>query len=211
MSHPSPDHMDRFPVRTYLYAAGLLGFAVAALLVAAHLRGIPMIRMLRDPASFYEYSPLSGIVSYGGILLMTSTAAISGFAAYVGFRWRGLLVAVATFSGYFALDDLFMLHDGVWPRFGIPEEAIMVGFASAGLGILLAAQTHARPWRTWGLYLALALMSGSILIDVSLQSDYATVAEDILKFLSIGIWALFWTGVSSRAVGVQARTHAVQA
>lgn len=210
MPESSPDHMDRFPLRTYLYAGGLLALAVAALLVASHLRGIPMIRMLRDPASFYDYSPLSGIVSYGGILLMTSTAAISGFAAYVGVRWRRLLIATAAFSGYFALDDLFMLHEGVWPRIGIPEEAVMIGFALGGLGILLAAQTHARPWRTWGLYLALALMSGSILIDMSLQSDRATVAEDILKFISIGIWALFWTGVSSRAVGVRARTPAVQ-
>ena len=211
MSQPSPDHMDRFPVRTYLYAAGLLGAAVVALLTATELRGIPVIRMLRDPASFYDFSPLSGLVSYGGILMMTSTAAISGFAAQVGVRWNRLLTATAAFSGYFALDDLFMLHEGVWPRIGIPEEAIMIGFALGGLGILLAAQAHARPWRTWGLYLALALMSGSILIDMSLQSNRATIAEDILKFMSIGIWALFWIGVSSRAVGTHARTGTLQA
>lgn len=199
----SPDSFDRFPARAYLIAAGLLGLAVALLLGAAWLRGIPVIRMLRDPASYYEYSPLSGIVSYAGILLMTSTAAVCAFAARVGFRWREVLAGVALFSGYFALDDLFMLHEGVWPRLGIPEEAIMLGFAVALLVILRSVRTQA-PGRIWGLYVALALMGGSILIDISLQSDHATVVEDVLKFMAIGTWALFWAGVASVAVRIPA-------
>ncbi|HRO13471.1 MAG TPA: hypothetical protein PLL33_00190 [Paracoccus sp. (in: a-proteobacteria)] len=199
-----PDSFDRFPARTYLIAAGLLGLAAVLLLGLAWLRGIPVIRMLRDPASYYDYSPLSGIVSYAGILLMTSTAAVCAFAARVGFRWREMLAGVALFSGYFALDDLFMLHEGVWPRLGISEEVIMLGLAVALLVILRAARAQAAPGRVWGLYVALALMGGSILIDISLQSDHATMVEDVLKFTAIGTWALFWAGVASIAVRVPA-------
>ncbi|HRO13470.1 MAG TPA: hypothetical protein PLL33_00185 [Paracoccus sp. (in: a-proteobacteria)] len=196
--------MDRFPLRVYLYAAALLGVGVALLLGAAWLRGVPAVQMLDDPASYYEYSPLSGIVSHAGIWLMVSTAAVCAFAARVGVRWRRLLAGVAAFSAYFAFDDLFMLHDAVWRRLGIPEEAIMLGFAAALLVILLAARAQAAPGRAWGLYMALALMGGSILIDMGpdrdATSDILNAIEDTLKFMSLGVWALFWMGVASGAV-----------
>ncbi|MBV0892994.1 hypothetical protein KTN05_14235 [Paracoccus sp. Z118] len=208
MRHPSSARLDRFPLRIYLGAAGLLALSAAALLLATYLRGIPLVRMLRDPASYYDYSPFSGMISYGGILLMTAATAISGFAAATGLRWRGVLAGVAAFSGYFVLDDLFMLHEGVWPRLGVPEEVIMTLFAVGGLAILLAVRAQAGPERTWGLYVALGLMVGSILIDMSLQSDPATVVEDLLKFTAIGVWALFWTGVASGAVAAEAEAEA---
>ena len=204
MARFSAKRLDRFSLSSYLLAASLLGLGAVLLLLATHLRGVPVIRMLRDPASYYDYSPFSGIISYAGIGLMTSTAAICGFAAWAGCRWRGLLAGVACFSAYFALDDLFMLHEGVWPRFGIPEEVIMTLFGLSGLAILLGARLQAgREW-TWGLYVALALMAGSILIDMLLQSDPATVAEDLLKFTATGVWALFWAGVARGAVAAGA-------
>lgn len=205
MPQVAPDRLDRFTPRTYLLAAACLAVVVAVLLEAAFLRQVPLMQMLDDPASFYEVSPLSGIVSYGGVWLMSSAAAVCAFAAHVGLRHRRLLTGVAAFSLYFAMDDLFMFHEAVWPRVGIPEEIIMLAFAAALLAILLAARAQAAPGKAWGLYLALALMAGSILIDVGLNrdaaSDAATVLEDVLKFLGIGIWALFWTGVASGAVG----------
>ena len=205
MPQVATNRLDRFTPRTYLLAAASLAVAVALLLQAASLRQVPLMQMLDDPASFYDVSPLAGIVSYGGVWLMSSTAAVCAFAAHVGLRHRRLLAGVAAFSLYFAVDDLFMFHEAVWPRVGIPEEIIMLAFATALLAILLAARAQAAPGKAWGLYLALALMAGSILIDVGLNrdaaNDAATVLEDVLKFLGIGIWALFWTGVASGAVG----------
>ncbi|MBM3604264.1 MAG: hypothetical protein FJX25_05780 [Alphaproteobacteria bacterium] len=208
MPFPPAGRLDRFPLRAYLWAAGLLLLAASLLLLATHLRGIPLVQMLRDPASYYDYSPFSGMISYGGILLMTAAAAISGFAAWTGLRWRGLLAGVGAYSGYFVLDDLFMLHEGVWPRLGVPEEVIMTLFAVGAGAILLGIRAEAAPERTWGLYVALALMAGSIVIDMSLQSDPATVAEDLLKFTAIGVWTLFWTGVASGAVAGRAAAPA---
>jgi hypothetical protein len=47
-------------------------------------------------------------------------------------------------------------------------------------------------------------MAGSFLIDMMLQSDPATVAEDLLKFTATGVWALFWAGVARGAVAAGA-------
>ncbi|MBV0892993.1 hypothetical protein KTN05_14230 [Paracoccus sp. Z118] len=206
--------LDRIAPRLYLLAALLLAGAVGLLLGAAWLRGVPLLQMLDDPASYHEVSPLSGLVSYGGVWLMSSTAAICAFAAHVGTRKRGLLAGVAAFSAYFALDDLLMLHEAVWPRIGIPEEVILLGFAAALLATLLRTRALAAPAHPFGLYLALALMAGSIVIDLGVtpdgENDAGTIIEDVLKFVALGIWTLFWTAVASAAVtarnGVQRRS-----
>ena len=140
---------------------------------------------------------------------MNWTAAVCAFAAHIGARQRGLLAAVAGFSTYFALDDLLMLHEAVWPRLGIPEGIIMVGLGSAVLAISARAWVVSRPNHPWGLYLALALMAGSIVIDQGVTPDGSnetgTVIEDVLKFMGLGIWALFWMGAASGAVSGKGR------
>lgn len=204
-----PEPLDRFPPRVHLLAAALLAAATLLLLGAAWMRGVPLLQVLDDPASFYDESPLSGLVSYAGIWLMNWTAAVCAFAAHIGARQRGLLVAVAGFSIYFALDDLLMLHEAVWPRLGIPEGVIMVGLGSAVLAISARAWAVGRPNHPWGLYLALALMGGSIVIDQGVTPDGSnetgTVIEDVLKFMGLGIWALFWMGAASGAVSGKGR------
>jgi len=196
--------LDHIPLRSYLWAVALLALAVGLLLGAAWLREVPLMQMLDDPASYHDYSPLTGLVSYGGIWLMSSAATVCGFAALVGGRPRRLLVGVAALSAYFALDDLLMLHEAVWPRLGIPEEVVMAGIAAALLAILLRTRAHAAAAHPWGLYLALALMAGSIVIDQVIipsgDNEAATVVEDVLKFIALGIWALFWTRVTYGAV-----------
>ena len=83
--------------------------------------------------------PLAGFVSNFGIMAWVAGGAIAGFTATmleVG-PFKGLLNALAMLTFCLALDDFFVLHERVGPRFfGINELAFFVAYAAAFLAIL---------------------------------------------------------------------------
>lgn len=107
-------------------------------------------------------------------------------------RGTGLfLLSAGALSAWLCLDDLFLLHEGVLPKLGVPQTAAL------GLdGLLLAAYLVAFRRRLLTgeaplLGLALAFFALSAGLDVVLHSPSVVAVEDGAKLLGLACWAGF--------------------
>lgn len=167
--------------------------------------------LMKDPAAVTEVPPWVGLLSNLGILGWCAGAAISGFAAVLLPRAhpaRAFLGVGAAVTAWLMLDDLFLLHESVLPTFtGVPQTLIYAGYAGA-LG-LFVLRFRAQLWRgereLWAL--AVVLLAGSVAADVAfdrwpglLEGSGGEVLEDLLKFLGILIWSLFFIRAGRQAL-----------
>lgn len=116
-----------------LYFLPLL-FLVVLALVSLQL-DIPIAVFTRDPAVTGKISPLSGIASHLGVLLLTASGAVCLFSVAIlrsslhKSRFSIFLLCSGLMSLLLALDDLFMLHENIYPRlFHINEEFILLTY-----------------------------------------------------------------------------------
>lgn len=152
-----------------------------------------------------------GMVSNLGIMLWTGTAAICLFAALVligrqdaDSRDRALFALVAgLFTGWLALDDAFLVHEKVFPAFGLPQGAVLLAYA--GLGFLFAVFARRVVFQVDLVLFALAIgfLAGSVMIDHfhAGLSNQAIILEDGAKFIGICCWATFHAAAMARFLG----------
>jgi hypothetical protein len=109
-------------------------------------------------------------------------------------RAGGYLLACSAVTFLLLADDMFMIHERIFPRgLRINDNYMYVLYA------VFAAAIAARYWRQIfrsDLRLAIAgvaLMFGSVAIDaiLSLHSDLANFIEDVLKFLGVVTWVVY--------------------
>ena len=177
--------------------------AAGALIGVAAAAGKNPALLVRDPASVFDYSPAHGLLSHVGVFAMVATTAICLFAAPLVREGR-LLVAIALFSGYFLLDDFFVLHERLLPDQGIPEAAAI------GLIAVMAAAIFALHWRSFlsrdaiGLWVAGVLLAASVKLDLVFPySTSQVLIEDVLKFAGLMVWSAFWILRAFVAVGAR--------
>lgn len=196
--------------RPLLVVSGLLLTPLSLLLVAVGVIGlttsVDIPHLVRDPAAVANVPFYTGFVSNVGVLGWVVAAAILLFAAAVLKRRSAsaervaFLRRVGAVTAVLALDDLFMIHDGLGPDvFGIPGLWFYAAYAVAVGGILV---THREMiWRSDYLVLAtgLTLLAASMAFDavhgVQLLASIspravgvAYLVEDGLKLLGIGGW-----------------------
>lgn len=100
------------------FPAGLLLLAV---LLASWRTGIPLAMFTRDPADITGTSPFLGVLSHIDILLWCATTSICCFSFFIfrkkGSKWTAAFFLVsAIITGWLMLDDLFLLHERIFPR-----------------------------------------------------------------------------------------------
>jgi hypothetical protein len=99
------------------------GLALLAVFVASRKTGLPVAMFTRDPADITHSSPFLGVLSNLGILLWCATAAVCLFAFQVLRQDRGrkktalFLLLAGLITILLLLDDLFLLHERVFPRY----------------------------------------------------------------------------------------------
>ncbi len=177
---------------TYAAGTAVLGGAVVLYL----WKGIPIGNLTRDPANVLDFPFYYGAISSLGILLWGATATLCGFTALAldgaGVRSR-FLYASAALSGLLLLDDLFLLHEIVFPqKLHLPELLVYGAYAAGGLLVFVWFRTV-----IWTTEYPLLLVAGGFLA-VSLVADTATndwpdaslkfLVEDGLKFFGIAGW-----------------------
>lgn len=196
-------HGPANPFLKALVVAGLAGAFVALSVFLAEARGIQGTLLVRDPAASFSFPPIAGMISHLGVAIMFGTAAVCAFAAFLPYvTTPPLLRSVALFSGFVALDDLFMLHEDAGLLAGaLPEYVIFAAYLLFGLGIMVQLMGSRRPGPLAVLFLAGALLVGSMAFDMILpQTKPIVLIEDTLKFMGYAVWALFWTGRAGRAL-----------
>lgn len=144
---------------------------------------------------------LLGVASNVGVLLWCGAAAVAFFAATLvaaqGGRTEGvlLLLATALYSGLMCADDLFMLHEHVYPRLlGVREHVVFAAYAGLILVILFRFRRLLAELGRALLLSALVAFGLSIAGDLApgIDGDLQRWAEDGPKLVGIALWTT-WT------------------
>jgi hypothetical protein len=191
-----------------LIATGLF----AALLWIGTRAGHTPDVILRDPAATFRFWPFAGILSHLGVFMMIATSAICLFASLFTRANARLLLAIGLFSGYFAMDDFFMLHETFFPRRGVPETVVLCALAAAAALIMIAFRDHFLNRKAIAIWASILVLILSVGVDVFAQySALHLVVEDGLKFVGIALWALHWTLVARASIREEIRSGHLRA
>jgi hypothetical protein len=189
------------------------GPGVLLLAVVGLQTRVPIPVLMKDPlavvplttscCSFYY-----GFISNLGVMLWTAAAAICLFASLLLFNRDHrsddaiFLAAAGVFTGWLALDDLFMIHEDVLPLFGVPQLVTYAAYAGLAALYFLLSWRQILAFRPALMALALALLGTSVLIDIFVKSESAlhVFVEDGTKFLGILAWASFHLGVAVETI-----------
>jgi hypothetical protein len=190
---------------TYIPATLMLAMVAAASLIF-HVR-IPV--MTADPTATARLHPLTGIISNLGVLLWCAAASICAFAA-MALRQdqqdsRRFLLSSAMLTAYLMLDDLFLFHEHLAPRYlGLNERFV---YAALGIAVGLYLITFMRViLRTNFIHLLLAVgfLGGSVVLDTILEpwlwriGQWEYFLEDGAKWLGIASWCSYYVNTSFR-------------
>jgi hypothetical protein len=201
----------------YLPAVAIL----AAVAVAVVFFDVAITSVTRDLADEAGVSPLTGALSTIGVLVWCTTAAVTLFSGTVMSkrgekRQASFLFCFGLLTLILLLDDLFMFHEDLAPRYlGIPDTityAVLAGLTAASL---IAFRDVI--WRSEYLLLILALMyfSFSVVTDasdgLSVGSDWMYLVEDGAKFLGIVSWAGYFVRHAYRQISEEEISAPVRA
>ena len=159
--------------------------------------GIPISALTRDPTAVAGVHPLTGLVSNLGILLWCASAALCLFSATVLHRtgadrathrlifWAGIVTVVLL------LDDLFLLHERIYPAvFGVGERAVFGVYGAMLLTYFSVYRNVLARTDPSLLVVALACFGVSLIVDQGPESILPAhlLFEDGFKFLGIASW-----------------------
>lgn len=172
--------------------------AVLVVSVVIHeLRGIDFGLISRDQAQQFHAYPLVGAQSTLGGIAWISGAVVglftvrmlrrSGVGRREHVRFLGTLSVFVLIMG---LDDVFMFHDELGPRYlNIDERPVLALYGLTVIGIAIRFHRTIARLEPGLLALGVALLAGSILVDHFQEqldaSPYRIFLEDGFKFLGI--------------------------
>jgi hypothetical protein len=184
---------------TFIPALAILALVLATAAIAR----TPIGYMTRDMATIGELHPLAGILSNLGVLLWCASAAVCLFAA-LGLRaprstaaFRFLLCSAAL-SAYLLIDDFFMVHEELAPRYlGLNDKAVVAALGAATCAYVLAFWRLIAQTQFAVLALALGLLGASAGMDALLWpwveiGGLEFFIEDGAKWLGIALWCSYY-------------------
>ena len=148
----------------------------------------------RDPSAQFGFPIYGGFLSIFGFAGWIIAAAVTGLAAISRPSLRKVMLPVCLLSVLLALDDQFLLHDAVLPRFGVPEKLMLI---AEGLLCLRAVWPFLPALLRGKLPLLAVALTGfvaSLLVDVVIRFDTgpSLMIEDMAKLTGIIFWATHW-------------------
>lgn len=183
-------------VRGVALASLLAVIAVAVVGAAASALEVPYETFTREPQVVLDGEAYVGTLSNLGALVWSLSAVSAALAASVLIgRQRRLFASVAVLTAAMLADDLFLLHDAVYPQIGLSETkvqalyflaiAVIVAVFRAEIGVI-AILGIAAGMGFW----ALSAFMDRFLNESALNLDQ--LVEDGAKFVGIAIWSAVW-------------------
>lgn len=176
-----------------------LGGAGFTVLVAT-LTNNPIWKLAKDPAQVVGFSPYIGMLSNWGVVLWMAAATICLFSAVL-LKQQKVSDSTFTFiavSGGFSLllgiDDLFLLHDRLFPKlFGIPETSFYFLYLFAFLVYLISfiRQIIKYEYLLFGAAVLFFLLSRRVFVTLPFLDQFMTTG-DMLKYSGIVFWLAFF-------------------
>jgi hypothetical protein len=215
----------------YLLALYALPIIFLAGVVLASLKmDVPFGLFTRDPASYTELHPLTGIASNLGFVVWIATATICIFSAAL-LRGRAnqeatryansganttdnrnianYLLGAGLLTALLAFDDFFLIHDTILPQYlGMDEKVMYALYACLAISGAVIFRTVILKTEYAMLLLAFGFFGLSLCIDMLQETleptwgDWRIFLEDSSKFLGI----VGWFGYFSRCSYLALRT-----
>lgn len=180
------------PILMWLYIPMLI--LVGMILLVSRQYGISIADLTRDPAATTGHSPFIGTLSHLGVLFWCATVAIClfSFALLQGTGNIGEFSSFFLFGGLISLilllDDLFLLHESVFPRhLNIPEKIVFLSYGLMILGYLTRFRKLILKTDFLCMILVFGLFGLSIFIDI-LDLRVSILFEDGSKLFGIVSW-----------------------
>jgi hypothetical protein len=179
-----------------LVSLGGAGFTV----LVAELTGTPLWMLVRDPADTKDFSPYIGMLSHWGVILWTATAAICLFSTVLlkqqkaPHATRRFLMVSGIFSLLLGIDDLYMLHERLFPRiFQMPEIFfyILYFLAFAAYLAYFTSQILKHDYLLFMAAFIFFVFSRDFFIEIPYLSQFSNTGE-ILKYFGIVFWLAFF-------------------
>ncbi len=176
----------------HLMIAGLFGcLAVALVALASRLLDEPAAFLTREPQRALNGPHYAGIFSNLGGLVWFGAAAIVSFAASLKPLDRGALILAAVVTWAMGLDDVFMLHDEVYPKLYLHERLVSVlYFGMIGMIVLRYYRQLSRSTLV-GIAITVFFWILSVMLDLFLRG-FGQLPEDGSKFIGVVVWAAAW-------------------
>ncbi|NNF60400.1 MAG: hypothetical protein HKN06_03610 [Gammaproteobacteria bacterium] len=192
----------RITLVVLLVTVGLIGSTIVV-----HLGwDEPFGRLTRDPTAVLKGPPYIGFLSQIGIFLWAGSAAICFLAAAVlnrasaGARVWSFFLSAGALSLLLGIDDAFLLHESVLPHFGLPEEAVVAGYAVLVGAWLVAYRQRLRARDALLLMTALVFFAISGLVDLVSPWQIGTLYEDSAKLAGLLFWLAYFAGAAMTAL-----------
>lgn len=177
---------------SHLIFAGLFGcLAIALVALASWFLGEPPAVFTREPQQVLDGSFYVGSFSNLGGLIWFGAAAILSFAWSLKPSDRTALLPAAVLTWAMGIDDIFMLHDRVYPKLYLNEGIVTaLYFGTIGLIVLRSYHQLARSTLV-GIVLTVIFWILSQVFD-TFFNNIGQLAEDGSKFIGIVVWAAAW-------------------
>lgn len=172
--------------------------------------GIAIAEFTRDPLGFTGIPVYTGSISNLGVMIWTGGAAICLFTwGIMRNRAKGdltppFLLYAGLFTLLLTLDDLFMLHEVVFPEeLGIPEEVTYATYVILAVGLVVLFRSVILESNFLLLLLALVFLGISIVVDffqgmISVPGWY--LWEDGSKLFGIVSWTAYFISVCAQYI-----------
>lgn len=186
--------------------------ALGTVTALSYAQAIPIEFFMKDMAALTRVHPFVSVISSLGAFMYVAAAAISLFAFAVAARGLGRkpghLLYGSLLSLYLAIDDFYMFHEFVLPRYvGIGEKLVYALLAAAILFFLHRYRSIVMLMNPALLLAALACFGVSVVSDLLGDSlklalgRWEFLLEDGMKFIGISLWAAWFAGAAQRELG----------
>lgn len=141
-----------------------------------------------------------GFASNIGVLYWAAAASTCALAAAVLWHSRApwprvrMLALGAMFIGFLCLDDLFMLHENVFPRLGVPEMLVMGSYGVLAVGYLVMNWRMVLEAEPVLFVTSLGFLALSLAVDVDgndAQDLWKLLLEEGAKLMGIAGWCVW--------------------
>lgn len=204
--------------RSSIPVIGLI-LAVSAILVGVVLflhfwKGIPIDKLTGDPTAVGGLPVYTGFLSQIGIFFWSASATVCFFSAKVLSRradrhkLKRFLLISALLTLLLGLDDVFLLHEALLPRFGIPEKLVVGSYA--GLLLLYLFRFFPLILETEYVLMAIALFFFGLSILLDLWNPPGMdpfLFEDGAKLIGLVSWLAYFFRVGEYSVNLNAAQH----
>lgn len=209
LSNQLKSHWRSFVVIIVL-SLGLIGAAI----VIHMATDTPYAELTRDPAATFEEPFFVGFISQFGIIFWAAASVVCLATAWVLHvertqpAFKNFLATAGILSVVLGLDDAFLVHEAVFPLFGLPEWLPLLIYGAL-LAFWLIRFAPFILSRTPYLLLAIALIGfglsiGMDVLDLEAYGIDPYLPEDGTKLIGIIAWFVYQLQVSFTALRARA-------